>query len=209
MKRTAQLPAPAKVFLLLTSLMLCGAMVLQGQGNPPTHYYDTDLDEWLIDTDGDGTVDLSEEIGGYDPLDPLSFPGDDGEPETLPSSLEKNAGFPTTFCRAGFTNPPGAWRLCVDFHEQNATRYDTASAVCRRRYAHVCTYEDLFYLYNYSTLDASYNPRNNWIGNWHGDDNPFCGNRDITFNNDPDMWNFEDNCDKSNRRSYWCCHDKE
>jgi len=36
-----------------------------------------------------------------------------------------------------------------------------------------------------------------------------CGNRTITFDNDPDVWDFEGTCDKSGQNAYWCCHDRD
>ena len=72
----------------------------------------------------------------------------------------------------------------------------------------MASYEDFYYLYIHSNLDASYNPNGRWIGNMVADDNALCGNRDITFDGDPDRGNFEGTCNKTNNRPYWCAHDR-
>ncbi|MEO1088132.1 MAG: thrombospondin type 3 repeat-containing protein [Acidobacteriota bacterium] len=169
-------------------------------------YFDTDRNEWLVDTDGDGVVDLTEAIAGTDP-----YNADDTlSPEPLlvdQRAVAKSAGFPTTSCRTNFV--AAGSRLCIDRHEQNSKTYLDAQATCRTRKAHVCSQEDLFYLYRYSTLDSSYNPNGSWLGDAVHDDTVLCGNKSITYNNDPDMFNFEGNCGRTGSRQYWCCHDRE
>lgn len=191
------------VFLLLI------ASAVQAQEKPELYsfdgvygyYYDSDLDQWLQDSDLDGTTDLAEHIGGTDPNDPSEYPGSEAGVET------QSAGFPTTSCRSGFRQAGS--RLCINTTTQNATRYDYASAYCRAQRAHLCTYEDLFYLYLYSTLDATYNPYGVWIGNLPDNDDAYCGDKQITYNNDSDMFNFEGHCARSSSKPYWCCHDLE
>ena len=49
-----------------------------------------------------------------------------------------------------------------------------------------------------------------WIGpDLSADDNALCGNRDITFDGDPDRTNFEGTCNKNDVRAYFCAHDRE
>lgn len=115
--------------------------------------------------------------------------------------------FPTANCRNGFINA-GA-RLCISQVKQNATQYRHAARRCRANRSQVCSYEDLTYLYYNSQLDANYNPNASWIGNMVADDQVFCGNKQITFDNDPDIVNFEGTCNKGDVRGYWCCHDDE
>lgn len=156
--------------------------------------FDTDRQVYVYDADGDSFPDLTEQLGGTDLLDP-SDPGP-GEPL-----------FPATSCRAGFIQAGS--RLCITQGVQNAARYRIAARNCRNQRGQVCTYEDLTYLYYSSGLDANYNPDGAWLGTMVGDDEVLCGNKDITFNNDPDIVNFEGTCNKNDTRAYWCCHDDE
>lgn len=178
--------------------------------------FDTDTQTLLQDTDGDGYPDKTEQIGGTDPFDATDYPGSGDTQTTSPQSVSKGgslispsnvAGFPTSSCRPGFRQA-GA-RLCISTNVQNADRFDQAVHFCRDQRARVATYGDLFYLYVHSGLDATYNPNGKWIGNIVGDDDVFVGNRSITFNNDPDMWNFEGVGKKWDSRNYWCAHDDE
>ena len=178
------------------------ALSAQGEMAAPSAYYDTDRDEWLVDTDGDGTVDLSEEIGGTDPYDATVYPGSDSEPV-----IEDKVGFPSTSCRSGFRSASS--RLCISIDERNATRYYYATTYCRDRRARVCTYEDMYYLYHRTSLDSSYNTYGMWLGDFVYDDIILCGNKHITYNNDPDIYNFEGHCHKREFRQYYCCHDRE
>ena len=159
----------------------------------------------LIDSDGDSFPDLTEKLGGTDPFDISDFPGS----ETLAEekALTAAAGFPTATCRSGFRQA-GA-RLCISSTTQNAARYEVASYRCRAKRARVATYEDLMYLYVYTSLDATYSPNGKWIGNIVGDDRVLFGNRSITSNNHSNIWNFEGVADKGNSRTYWCAHDDE
>ena len=104
---------------------------------------------------------------------------------------------------------PGAPHLCIDQWVQNATNYTQAFANCRARQARVCTYEDLGYLYLATPYDPTFNPLGRWLGDFTHDDYVNCGNASITFNNDPDIWNFEGTCIKWDSRDYWCCHDRD
>jgi len=123
----------------------------------------------------------------------------------LPES-EPSGGYPAANCRAGFVQRGP--RMCISNQVQNATSYQNASALCRDELSHVCTYEDLTYIYFRTTADATYNPDGRWIGNMTGDDQVLCGNRTINVNNDADITNFEGTCNKNNNRAYWCCHDR-
>lgn len=152
----------------------------------------------LIDTDGDTFPDVTEAIDGSDPRDAADLPGGAAAPV---------AGFPAAACRAGFQQAGG--RLCISSATQNATRYRSASNNCRDQMGHVCTYEDLYYLYVKTGLDATYDPNGAWLGNFVGDDAVLCGNKSVTSNNDPDILNFDGECDKDDVRPYWCCHDDD
>jgi hypothetical protein len=176
-------------------------------GQDVNHEYD------LVDSDGDTFPDVTEELGGTDPFDASDYPGSeiDSSADIQVKSLSKDqiasSGFPTSSCRSGFRQA-GA-RLCISTNAQNATRYDAAAYRCRAKRARVATYEDLIYLYVYTSLDATYNPSGKWIGNMVGNDAVMYGDKSITYNNDPDIWNFEGVANKSNSRSYWCAHDDE
>lgn len=160
--------------------------------------FDIERQVVLIDTDGDTFPDITEAIEGTDPGDATDLPG--GAPVVAPS-------FPAASCRAGFKQAGN--RLCISSATQNATRYRSASNNCRDQMGHVCTYEDLYYLYVKTALDATYDPSGVWIGNIVGDDEVLCGNKSVTSNNDPDILNFEGVCDKDDLRPYWCCHDDD
>lgn len=168
---------------------------------PSPYQFDTDRAIWVVDTDGDGYPDLSEQIRGTNPYDAAEHPAVGLAPS------QDNVGFPTAACRAGFTQAGN--RLCINTFLQGANFYDNASTLCRNQFARVCTYEDLYYLYTQTALDGSYNPNGNWLGDFVGDDTVLCGNRDVTFNGDVDIFNFEGNCSKDAARNYWCCHDRE
>ncbi len=171
--------------------------------------YDTDTGSWAVDTDGDTFPDVTEKLGGTDPFDAKDYPGADMNKGKKSTKItpQNVAGFPAASCRSGFRQAGS--RLCISRLVQNAARYDIAILLCRDQRARVATYGDLFYLYLRTSLDATYNPRNKWIGNMVADDTALYGNRSITFNNDPDMWNFEGKAGKTNRRTYWCAHDDE
>lgn len=168
-----------------------------------THYFDTDRGIWLVDTDGDGIVDLTEELEGTDPFDSESFNG----PKDREDAIADKAGFPTASCRTGF-RAVGS-RLCISPDEENARRSYDAAVFCRDKRSKVCTYEDMYYLYQRSTLDGSYNPNGLFLGGMQKDDRLLCGNKSITFNGDPDRVNFEGDCVKTASRQFYCCHDRE
>lgn len=116
-----------------------------------------------------------------------------------------HAVFPAATCRPGYRQ--AGPRLCASTSVQNPATYPNAVSACRNNRGHVCSYEDLTYLYLNSSLDAAYNPNGRWIGNMPSDDQVFCGNAAITINNDPDISNFEGTCAKTDVRGYFCCHD--
>lgn len=119
-------------------------------------------------------------------------------PTSVPSSY---------FCLSGYTAIPASGvGLCIT-GLQSAQRYDEAQKVCRDKRGRVASYEDLFYLFRNTALDASYNPYTRWIGNLVQDDGALCGNADITYDDDPEIWNFEGTCNKTDSRQYWCAHD--
>ncbi|MDJ0662852.1 MAG: hypothetical protein QNJ42_25695 [Crocosphaera sp.] len=172
--------------------------------------FDTDRGIEVLDSDGDSFPDLTESIEGTNPLDPQDYPGAGLEVEKSlekPSVPSARVGFPTTFCRSGYR--AAGSRLCISTNVLNATTAGNADVFCRDRRGRVATYGDLRYLYLRSSLDSAYNPRGRWIGNQVGDDDYLCGNRDITFNNDPDISNFDGVCSRGDRRNYWCAHDRE
>ncbi len=131
---------------------------------------------------------------------------DEATVEASPVVPDVAAAVPTGQCRPGYTERGP--RMCISNLRPGAN-YPNATSVCRNEYAAVCTYEDLTYLYINSSADASYNASGRWIGPLADDDRAYCGNRNITFDNDPDIWNFEGTCNKSDTRRYWCCHDRD
>ncbi len=192
-------------FAATVSALLLSGTAFAGEELAPLQerMFDTDTGTLLFDSDADTYPDVTEKTLGTDPMDASSFPFSDLVEE---SSETRAAGFPRTVCRPGFRT---VGRLCIDYNVQNATRYDFASYYCRNRFARVATYEDLSYLYYFSALDASYNPAGRWIGNMTGDDQVLYGNRTVSFNNDPDINNFEGTANKTQNRAYWCAHDHE
>jgi hypothetical protein len=158
----------------------------------------------LRDSDGDTYPNSTERREGTDPLDAEDYPG---RSPKASEAEQKSAGFPADGCRLGFRQAGS--RLCINTFVQGATSYNNAAVFCRDQKAHVCTYEDFRYLFVRTTLDALYNPLGRWIGNMVHDDLVFCGNAPITVNNDPDIGNFEGQCNKSDIRQYWCCHDDD
>ena len=188
---------------------LAGAQETSDQPRSPQAevMFDTDRNLLLKDSDGDGVPDLTESIEGTDPLDQSSFQGAESQRlEAQVSGDIEAVGFPAANCRTGYRQ--AGPRLCISINVQNATRYTWAQRRCRVNRGRMASYEDLYYLYVHSSLDASYNPSGRWIGNLVADDNALCGNRQITFNGDPDRNNFEGTCNKSNNRAYWCAHDR-
>ncbi len=174
--------------------------------------YDIETEEWLFDADDDGFPDVTERLGGTDPEDSNSSPlqtllaAEAGKTDEVRKGTEK-VGFQREACRTGFSTSSGALRLCITA-TQNATNYMQATANCRAKSSRLCSYEDLTYLYIGSSADVVYDPRLKWLGDFVDNDRVACGDRSITFNNDPDIWNFEGTCNKGERRTYWCCHDR-
>jgi hypothetical protein len=171
--------------------------------------FDTDRHLLLEDTDGDRYPDLTESLERTNPLDPKSYPGSQQEvtSEEMTDAERFGADFPVPFCRAGFQQA-GA-RLCISTNLLNAESFANAMVICRDRFARVASYGDLRYLYLRSSLDAAYDPNGRWIGDFVGDDRALCGNASVTFDNDPDIGNFEGECSRFDLRSFWCAHDRE
>jgi hypothetical protein len=165
-----------------------------------TSMFDTDRGVLLVDTDGDGFPDLTESIEMTNPLDANDYPGSDAPDEAA------DPGFPATSCRSGYRQAGS--RLCISPNVHNAKTYANAIVYCRDRRGRVASYGDLRYLYVRTSLDAAYNPNGRWIGNFVDDDKALCGNRSITVNNDPDIGNFEGECNRFGNRNFWCAHDR-
>lgn len=205
--------ARGMIILLLT---LAGMPALaekaEDPGNPPPGAvgYDVERGIWLFDTDGDTFPDLTEELGGTDPADPASNPLAllEAAARSSDRSGDNKAGFTRRNCRSGFTWQPDAPHLCISLVD-NATNYTQAAANCRARQARLCTYEDFDYLFIGTTYDANFNTFGQWLGDFTQDDYVNCGNASITFNNDPDIWNFEGTCAKGISLPYRCCHDRD
>lgn len=162
--------------------------------------FDTDRGVWAFDTDGDTWPDLTEELAGTDPYDATDYSGSDLISQT---PLQKELDFPSRPCRGPFTQQNN--RLCIT-GVQNASNYRAASATCSNIGARVCDYEDLNYLYFFTANDANFNPNGKWLGHFVGDSTVQCGNRSVTFNNDPDTTNFDGTCNVFGNRTFWCCH---
>ncbi len=96
--------------------------------------------------------------------------------------------------------------MCISIFTQEAQRFDDATLLCRDQGARVCTYEDLYYVYRRGNIDATYNPISKLLGNFVSDDGVLCGNKEITSEIDSNVNNFEGQCNKADRRNYWCCH---
>jgi hypothetical protein len=207
--------AGAKVLGSILLLTLAGVPVLAAEdpGAPPPGAvgYDVERGIWLYDTDGDTFPDLTEELGGTDPRDPASNPLAllEAAGRSSGGSGESKVGFTRRNCRAGFMMVPGAPHLCINQWVQNATNYTQAAANCRAQQARVCTYEDFGYLFIATPYDATFNTAGRWLGDFTQDNWVNCGNFSITFDNDPDIWDFEGTCSKWDRRDYWCCHDRD
>jgi hypothetical protein len=176
--------------------------------------FDTDRGIWLEDTDGDTFPDLTEELTETDPYDANDYPGRDAQEEALSEgpSIALQGGFSAPECLPGYrqANP----RLCISELPHDQMLYRAAVTFCRDRFGRIATLEDLTYLYFSTALDGAYNPIGKWIGNITADDNILCGNRNITFNNDPDIVNFDGTCRRSafgaserRSRQFWCAHD--
>lgn len=139
-----------------------------------------------------------------------SDPAPEG-PDQIASNDPGEGAFPSGDCRDGFIQ--AGPRLCIDETVRQQRRYRRAASDCRDSYAHVCTVEDLDYLFLNTNLDAYYNPkqgnRQRWLGNYVGDDTALCGDRAVTQNNDPDIADFDAECGAQERHPYWCCHDDD
>lgn len=109
-------------------------------------------------------------------------------------------------CRSGFT--AAGSRLCIHNNVRSARSYANAEVYCKDRRARVANYGDLRYLYVRTALDAAYNPRGRWIGDWVGDDNVLCGNRTVSSDGDNDIGNFEGTCNRFDNRGFWCAYDR-
>ena len=115
------------------------------------------------------------------------------------------AGLPFTSCREGFRQ--AGPRLCISQKVQDATYFDLAMLNCRHQRAYVASYGDLYYLYNNTKMDATYNPKGKWLGpDLINDDRALCGNTNITIDGE-NIDNFEGTCHKRETHGYWCAHD--
>lgn len=200
---------------LTGAALICAPALAQEQG-PAEAMFDTDRGVALPDSDGDGFPDLTESIEETNPLDPDDHPGagmaeSEAEGDVMGDGVDAadaaaDASFPATSCRSGYRQVSA--RLCISVNVLNAATYANAMVYCRDRRGRVANYGDLRYLYVRSGLDSAYNPRGRWIGNIIGDDRVLCGNKSITFNNDPDIGNFEGTCKRFDKRNYWCAHDR-
>lgn len=216
MKRAADWGGRVLGGLLLLGLAAMPAMAQPADNpdeKPPGAVgFDTDRQIWLFDTDGDGFPDLTEQLGGTDPSDSSSNPlalAEAAAGVAAPSGVEK---FQFSFCQPNFwiplNTPVWAQRLCISNRVQGAVNLTQAIVNCRVQSARVCSYEDLAYLYLTSDDDPNYDPYGKWLGDWVSDDVVNVGNAHITFNNDPDIWNFEGEASKWDPRPYWCCHNR-
>ena len=171
--------------------------------------FDTDTEQYLFDTDNDTFPDLTEELAGTDPYDAdsvPSFPEEDEQNEI--SSGHAKSGVQRSSCLSGYYVHSLASRLCISWPPRGPRNYTSATVDCRKQGARVTTHEDLVYMYLQTDWDRFLNPVGRWIGNIVGDNAVMVGNRDITFNNDPDIWNFDGITDKFTSRYYICAHDK-
>jgi hypothetical protein len=100
-------------------------------------------------------------------------------------------------------------QLEVSYPACGADWYEHASLMCKRVSARVCTYEDFYAIYAATPWAAYFNPNGKWIGNMVGDDDVLCGNKDVTYDGDPDVDNFEGVCNKHDAREYFCCRDTD
>ena len=172
--------------------------------------FDLETGLWLVDTDGDTYPDLTEERMETDPFDADSYPGQiaadtRGGLVALPESA---VDIESALCRSGFVQR--GTRLCAT-GLKGPSYYDDATIVCGASGARVCAYSDLYYIYTQTTADATFNPLNRFIGNIIADSTALCGSRSITFNNDPDIVDFDKACPTRSfgtKRNYWCCHTK-
>lgn len=187
---------------LVLALLFAAAGAAAAQPTRQRLPFDTERRIFLVDTDSDTFPDVTEEIEKTDPYDGNDFPG---RQQSL--GLQKDSGFPTSGCRAGFRQAGS--RLCISELVEDAETFANAAVVCRNQRAYVCGYEELRFLYLSTNLDANYNASGRWLGDWTGDDQVTCGNRSITTDNDPDISNFEGVCDRGDLRGFWCCHDDE
>lgn len=180
-----------------------------GAQPPGSVGYDVETKQWLFDTDGDTFPDLTEKLTHTDPADPNSNPLALLTPPpsggAVPGERADKVFIQSSTCRWDFANP--APRLCITA-AQSAGTYFHAVSQCGVNYSRICTHDDLSYLYAQSSLDYQYDPNGKWLGDSLQDDYVNCGNASITFDNDPDMLNFDGTCHRGESHSFFCCHDK-
>lgn len=205
------------LILVCITLIACAA-VAEDDGAQQTHakLYDTDREIVLKDSDGDGAPDVTEQIAGTDPNKSEELPGDRLRSVTgmEKPSKQLRAPYPTQGqCDAPFVQIN---HLCIYGRPQvYAFTYHEAVAICgisahqqQHSNPRVARYEDLVYVYQtIPWLAYRYNPNGLWLGNMVGDDRVLCGNRSVTMPYDPDIYNFEGTCNKSNERRFWCAYD--
>ena len=184
-----------RVLLLMLSVLLLSSACSESDAPDDVPVMDEPIDP-KKDTDADGVPDLVEMFAGTSPSDPAEAPKAPRTKGNCPTGWSKRE------------------MLCWSNLSSYATRYYYASLNCRgmvdyyKAPIRVANYEDLSYLYiSFPNLAASYNPRYSWIGNIVGDDKVLCGNKSITSSTDPDRYNFEGRCNKTNSKRFWCVMD--
>ena len=183
-------------------------------GSQDSPLYDSDRNVVLKDRDGDGIPDLTERIAGTDPENSSDTPRDRTQKAIDEYLSQKTPRAPTQgVCLSNYVQ---FGPLCIWGNPQAYNwRYDDAANLCRFLGGHfkvgnprVATYEDLFHIYRWYSSDAfRYDPKNKWIGNMVGDNKVLCGNRHVSYSSDPDRFDFEGTCNKSDTRSFWCAYD--
>jgi hypothetical protein len=160
--------------------------------------YDVDRNPWLVDSDRDDTPDEVELIEGTDPHDPNSHSGVEAIALAFSGSCASSSFRLISYNNGG---------VCIHTDEQDSKVYTEAANTCRtyHKTGRVCTYEDLAFIYKWSSWDSTYNALGMWIGELISDDNAMTGNVSISYNSS--SWlNFEANSHKASVRQYWCCH---
>lgn len=191
--------------VLLFSTLAVKAFANSGSGAVA---FDTERGVALYDSDNDTFPDVTESLFGTDPNNPDSHPGSaSGSPSEGETFISTRGGFPDYYCRSDYRQVDKG--LCISWDVQGPHTYPQAAAKCHHKKGRVATFEDFSYLFIYSHLDADYNPKGKWIGNMVANNKVLCGNRHISSNNDPDIKDFEGECNKKYKKEYWCVHDRE
>ena len=159
--------------------------------------YDAYKGVWLTDSDRDGIPDVVELEKGTDPFNDSD--------RIVPNAL---AGICAS---SSFRFIPGGANggVCIHTDEQPGTTYNAASDTCRtyHKTGRICSYEDLSFIYRFSSWDPTYNANNMWIGNIVGDDLALRGNVDINVDSFSGWPNFDHAVNRvQESHQYWCCH---